>query len=223
MLIHSTSLLARHVGAAIFTVGAVTIGWVAVWTGFSLVLALMGNMSMGLYVAGCLLVLLGVLPAMVFPVVPAVLIAERLTRQLGKVRYVAQLPIVAGLTFLGVIVLAILGLLGSLVFGSAPLAYLGMAAIMALPVAGVYWLTAKVIEVGIDSVKQTITLIIAGLRGVIDLATYLRQGRVVRSKPASTQNTTPLLTSDNHNPPSAPIENSAIVNAANKPINQPRP
>jgi hypothetical protein len=186
MLIHTTSLLARHLGAAFFTLGAVTLGWIAVWTGFCFVLMLLGNMSLGLYIAGALLVLLGVVPALVFPVVPAVLIAERATRQLGKARYVAQLPIVAGLSFLGVIILAALGLLGSLVLGSLPLAYLGLAAIMALPVAGVYWLTAKVIEVGIDSVKQTLTLILAGLRGAIDLAAYLRQGLVVKRQPGST-------------------------------------
>jgi hypothetical protein len=204
MFIDRASRLARHSVATLITFVGITVVWFVLWTLLSLLILMIGNMSLATYIGGLFLVLVGLLPALAV-VVPAVLFAERMTDSLGVVRYVAQIPIVIGLTFL--FALALLFFSGLLAWLWSPLLleYAGLSVFMALPIAVVYWLTAKCVEFGIESVRETITLIFAGLRGAIDLLRYLRSGEIIKRSSDPTPAPAPVTpppTDTTHNTPS---------------------
>ncbi len=186
MSIDRASRAARHTIAALITFVSIAAVWFVFWTFLTLLIILIGKMSLVTYIGGIFLVLVGLLPALVV-VIPAVLWAEHITQRLGPVRYIAQFPIVIGITFF--LALALLFFSGFLAWLWSPLIleYAGIAVFMALPIAVVYWLIAKCVEFGIESVRDTLSLILAGLRGAIDLARYIRFGEIIKRNPTPQQ------------------------------------
>jgi hypothetical protein len=170
---------ARHIAATLITLLSVAGLWFIAWSGlcFFLIL-LLAKISLATYVTGLFLVFVGLIPALAI-IIPSVLWAERLTDGAGLFRYVVQIPIVFPLVLAASLALLIIGGLVNWLLIPGFLGYVGLPAVMALPIAGIYWIICKWIEFGLESIRELLSLIIAGLKGGIDLFQFLRSGQVI--------------------------------------------
>lgn len=187
---------ARHLVAGFVTFAGTVLAWFVVWSLVCIPLGLVGAISPWVYLQGLWLVFVGLVPSL-FMVVPCVILAERLTSPVGVFRYVAQIPIVLGVTLMGVFTLGVIGLLVNWLLLPGFMGYVGVCLVMALPISVGYWLSCKAIEFGLESVGEVLAMIGAGIKGSADLYQYVQAWRAQRRVPtnpglADTLGTTPL-------------------------------
>lgn len=192
----------RHIAATLFTLVSVAGIWFLTWTFICLLLTfLFAEISASTYFLGLSIVFIGLLPSLLI-VIPAVLWAERITEPTGVLRYLAQIPIVFGIVIVTSISMLIFGALMSWLLIPGFLGYIGLPAIMALPIAGIYWIICKWIEFGLDSIRELLSLIVSGFRGAIDLFQLIRHGKVVPKNTVHPIAVTQASADTPHNTPS---------------------